>query len=330
MIRRYVPLPGPDETLAMYDSTGVSYPLADSRGTPMAWALANGQVAVQGYGAFGEEGGSNIGRFGFTGQMRLPEIGLDSYKARFYDPLIGRFMTPDPAGMVDGPNLYSYVLNDPINLTDPSGLYLVCDSQGRCANSSDLFVPAPGGGFIQVGPITVSPGGSPPPFNGVAFDHPPSNGNGQLNNTGRGSGTLAAPPMMMMQPEMVSRETCISNAGAAGGIVGGLVGLVATGALVASAPATITGFVALTGATLAAGAIVGTIGYFAAGDAGLLAGSQVGQLALVAGRNAILSSPRVAAAFGVSVGGGQVIPLVTGAVGAIAGNLLGQRFCSTN
>ena len=88
-------------------------------------------------------------------------------------------MTPDPAGMVDGPNLYAYVLNDPVNFTDPSGLFLMCDSEGRCVETEDIVIVAPS------------------PFTGVAFDHPPSNWNGPLNNTGRGSGTLAAPPMMM-------------------------------------------------------------------------------------------------------------------------------------
>jgi hypothetical protein len=42
--------------------------------------------------------------------------------ARFYDSQIGRFLTPDPAGYIDSPNLYAYVLGDPVNNTDPSGL----------------------------------------------------------------------------------------------------------------------------------------------------------------------------------------------------------------
>ena len=46
------------------------------------------------------------------------------YRARYYDPSIGRFISRDPAGMPDGVNRYAYVGNDPVNYTDPSGLAL--------------------------------------------------------------------------------------------------------------------------------------------------------------------------------------------------------------
>ncbi len=41
---------------------------------------------------------------------------------RFYDPALGRFLTPDPAGFADGPNLYIYVLNNPLRRLDLFGL----------------------------------------------------------------------------------------------------------------------------------------------------------------------------------------------------------------
>jgi RHS repeat-associated protein len=62
------------------------------------------------------------GRFGYTGQMRLPDIGLMHYKARVYSPRYGRFLQNDPIGYAGGLNLYAYGENDPINLRDPSGL----------------------------------------------------------------------------------------------------------------------------------------------------------------------------------------------------------------
>jgi RHS repeat-associated protein len=63
------------------------------------------------------------GRFGYTGQMRLPEIGsFYHYKARAYAPAWGRFLQPDPIGTAGGMNLYAYTDNDPVNGSDPSGL----------------------------------------------------------------------------------------------------------------------------------------------------------------------------------------------------------------
>jgi RHS repeat-associated protein len=60
----------------------------------------------------------------FTGQ-RLDNTGLYYYNARYYDPVIGRFISPDT--IVPHPfnpqsfNRYSYCLNNPLKYTDPSG-----------------------------------------------------------------------------------------------------------------------------------------------------------------------------------------------------------------
>jgi RHS repeat-associated protein len=50
------------------------------------------------------------------------KTGLVYFGKRYYNPSIGRFVTPDPSGMLDGPNLYLYCNNDPINYVDLWGL----------------------------------------------------------------------------------------------------------------------------------------------------------------------------------------------------------------
>lgn len=50
-------------------------------------------------------------------------LGLDNHGFRYYDPVLGRYICADPAGLVDGLNVYLYVHGNPINGIDPLGLW---------------------------------------------------------------------------------------------------------------------------------------------------------------------------------------------------------------
>ena len=67
---------------------------------------------------------ANAGRFGYTGQAWIPELGLWYYKARVYSPTLGRFLQTDPVGYKDQVNLYEYVGDDPVDGRDPSGDFI--------------------------------------------------------------------------------------------------------------------------------------------------------------------------------------------------------------
>ena len=59
----------------------------------------------------------------YAGKRVDEETGLSAFGLRYYDPEIGRWITPDPAGYADGPNLYAYVHNSPLLYWDQFGLY---------------------------------------------------------------------------------------------------------------------------------------------------------------------------------------------------------------
>jgi RHS repeat-associated protein len=66
--------------------------------------------------------------FGFAGGLYDPDTGLTRFGARDYDPVVARWTTKDPVRFDgDGTNLYGYVLADPVNLVDPTGLYSALD-----------------------------------------------------------------------------------------------------------------------------------------------------------------------------------------------------------
>jgi len=59
----------------------------------------------------------------FTGKYRDTKADLYYFPYRNYSPALARWVTPDPLGMIDGPNLYSYVRNSPTTNWDPTGQF---------------------------------------------------------------------------------------------------------------------------------------------------------------------------------------------------------------
>ncbi|MCF8878820.1 hypothetical protein L5876_03210 [Hyphobacterium sp. SN044] len=57
----------------------------------------------------------------YTGRRLEPEWGIFHYRARYYDPALGRFLETDPVLYADQMNLYAYVGSNPLNMTDPTG-----------------------------------------------------------------------------------------------------------------------------------------------------------------------------------------------------------------
>ncbi len=92
-----------------------------------------------------------------TGQYRDSNTELMYYGARFYDPFLGRFISPDSvvpgAGNPQNLNRYSYTLNNPLRYTDPTGHYV--DEGNFCLDPSCSYSPTSASYQIRNGPGSV-------------------------------------------------------------------------------------------------------------------------------------------------------------------------------
>jgi RHS repeat-associated protein len=105
----------------------VTYYYTNQQGTPLATADASGTIlTTSDYRPYGSQVlGSPAGGPGYTGHVNDPDSGLVYMQARYYDPVVGRFLGTDPTGPSAGDafafNRYVYGSNNPILNTDPDG-----------------------------------------------------------------------------------------------------------------------------------------------------------------------------------------------------------------
>src|SRR6185295_4045392 len=102
----HVAASGPDATVLGYDAWGARRNPDATTATPASFNLP-------------------VGHRQFTGHEAIPNVGLVNMNGRVYDPEMGRFLSADPTiqfvANLQSYNRYSYVLNNPLRYTDPTG-----------------------------------------------------------------------------------------------------------------------------------------------------------------------------------------------------------------
>jgi RHS repeat-associated protein len=113
----------------MLRSSAISYFHADGLGSVTSLSSSAGAIAnTYTYDSFGKltaSTGSLVNPFQYTARESDSETGLYYYRARYYDPSLGRFLNEDPLRFAGGENFYRYVGNNPVTRKDSLGLWQV-------------------------------------------------------------------------------------------------------------------------------------------------------------------------------------------------------------
>ena len=161
---------GIDEVFTRADSFGSFTPLQDALGSTIALVDSSGNVmTTYAYDPFGNttfSGTANTNAFQYTGREN-EGTGLYFYRNRYFSPLLGRFVNEDPAG--NGINFYAYAGNDPIDFSDPFGLWpwgsaAPATSPGnngglqliQGGKAASRFLPRGAGGWLTAGALAAA------------------------------------------------------------------------------------------------------------------------------------------------------------------------------
>ena len=207
LLRRYVHGPGVDSPLIWFEGAGVAagnanYLVADRQGSIIAAANGAGAAsAPYNYDPYSVPTAWGGSRFRYTGQIEIPEAKLYYYKARVYDPAMGRFLQTDPIGYGSDLNLYAYVTNDPTDLTDPTGAKQVCStsrgpSQGGVSLDGKEIL-------VELGPRITVCNDIPDPEPATQRIDPPARP--QQAQSGQCHGAPAAPGTGSTQSELTAQ-----------------------------------------------------------------------------------------------------------------------------
>lgn len=122
----------------VHDHNGNVTVLLDSLGNPFETYryTAFGEVTI--YNNAGDQIENSKNPWRFSSKRYDDETGFIYFGRRYYSAEIGRWVTPDPLGFDEGPNLYAYVLNNPLTHVDLYGLAVYCGSQQFRERQLDL------------------------------------------------------------------------------------------------------------------------------------------------------------------------------------------------
>ena len=128
-VTQYVPFGGSLTALRIGASGTVRYVHSDALGSPVAVSDVSGallgRLEYEPYGAFWSGAPGLSGQVGYTGHEQQPSGGLLYAQARYYEPMAGRFLSPDPVGIDTRTGInydrYGYARDNPYKFTDPDG-----------------------------------------------------------------------------------------------------------------------------------------------------------------------------------------------------------------